>query len=185
MREKADLVDKAENLEHIIMQLQGESDTIGNLAFSNWYFRYYRYHCKRKVWLTSECNSVYRDTFLVITGEYVTLYQTQRSILRQRTAEKDSYIYQLAHERIEMQNKLGELQALVMQLLGERRMLHSYQNENQVQQDSSVVSNGASPLKRTHHKRLKHDHSDAVNGIAQEGESLLFFVCLFWYFFIV
>ena len=29
MREKADLVDKTENLEHIIMQLQGESDTIG------------------------------------------------------------------------------------------------------------------------------------------------------------
>lgn len=129
MREKADLVDKAENLEHIIMQLQGESDTI---------------------------------------GEYVTLYQTQRSILRQRTAEKDSYIYQLAHERIEMQNKLGELQALVMQLLGERRMLHSYQNENQSQPDSSVVSNGASSLKRTHHKRLKHEHSDVVNGIAQE-----------------
>jgi len=29
MRDKADLTDKAERLEHIILQLQGETDTIG------------------------------------------------------------------------------------------------------------------------------------------------------------
>ena len=33
MRDKADLVDKSERLEHIIMQLQGETDTIGKLSF--------------------------------------------------------------------------------------------------------------------------------------------------------
>ena len=31
MRDKADLTDKSEQLEHIIMQLQGETDTIGTL----------------------------------------------------------------------------------------------------------------------------------------------------------
>jgi hypothetical protein len=131
MREKADLVDKAENLEHIIMQLQGESDTI---------------------------------------GEYVTLYQTQRTILRQRTAEKDSYIYQLAHERIQMQNKLGELQALVMQLLGDRRMLHSYNNANHttLPNDSMASSNYATPLKHNHAKRPKHSNGDAADGTPHE-----------------
>ena len=29
MRDKADLSDKAEELEHIVLQLQGETDTIG------------------------------------------------------------------------------------------------------------------------------------------------------------
>ncbi|ELT96212.1 hypothetical protein CAPTEDRAFT_209723 [Capitella teleta] len=92
MRSKADLTDKVERLEHIIMQLQGETDTI---------------------------------------GEYVALYQQQRSIMRLRTLEKDDYISRLAREREEMSEKLGQLQALVMQLLGERQMLHNYHNNNQ------------------------------------------------------
>jgi myosin heavy subunit len=87
MRDKADLTDKAERLEHIILQLQGETDTI---------------------------------------GEYVTLYQQQRSAMRRRAEEREGYIYQLARERIDLQTKLGELQALVVQLLGERNMLHAY-----------------------------------------------------------
>lgn len=36
-------------------------------------------------------------------GEYVALYQTQRSILKQRTMEKDTYISSMARERQEMQ----------------------------------------------------------------------------------
>ena len=31
MRDKADLSDKADQLEHIVLQLQGETDTIGEL----------------------------------------------------------------------------------------------------------------------------------------------------------
>jgi hypothetical protein len=30
MRDKADLSDKADELEHLVLQLQGETDTIGN-----------------------------------------------------------------------------------------------------------------------------------------------------------
>jgi hypothetical protein len=63
-------------------------------------------------------------------GEYVALYQQQRSIMRMRTLEKDDYISRLAREREEMSDKVGQLQALVMQLLGERQMLHSYHNNN-------------------------------------------------------
>jgi len=32
IRDKADLIDKNEWLEHIVMQLQGETDTIGRIA---------------------------------------------------------------------------------------------------------------------------------------------------------
>jgi len=116
------------------------------------------------------------------TGEYVTLYQTQRTILRQRTAEKDTYIYQLAHERIEMQNKLGELQALVMQLLGDRRMLHSYQSMNHaaaLQNDSVASSNYATPLKHSHTKRPKHNNVDAADGTPHEG-TLSFRLLFVW-----
>ena len=63
MRDKADMLDKTEQLEHLIMQLQGETDTI---------------------------------------GEYVTLYQHQRSVLRQRAAEKDDFIARLSRERSDM-----------------------------------------------------------------------------------
>lgn len=109
----------------------------------------------------------------------MTLYQTQRSILRQRTAEKDTYIYQLAHERIEMQNKLGELQALVMQLLGDRRMLHSYHSMNHALQNTSTVSSDyATPLKHNHTKRRKHN-VDAANGTQPEGTSC-FHLLLVW-----
>lgn len=51
--------------------------------------------------------------------------------MRLRTLEKDDYISRLAREREEMSEKLGQLQALVMQLLGERQMLHNYHNNNQ------------------------------------------------------
>jgi len=78
------------------------------------------------VWSKCTLSWFYHDC----TGEYVSLYQQQRTVLRERTAEKDGYIYRLSHERIDMQNKLGQLQALVMQLLGERNMLHSYHSHN-------------------------------------------------------
>ncbi|KAL5011292.1 hypothetical protein ScPMuIL_009843 [Solemya velum] len=90
MRDKAELTDRAEQLEHIVLQLQGETDTI---------------------------------------GEYISLYHHQRALLQQREHQKNDYISQLASDREELQAKLGELQSLVMQLLGEKHMLHSYHEE--------------------------------------------------------
>ncbi|BFZ20286.1 hypothetical protein BsWGS_23325 [Bradybaena similaris] len=91
MKDKADLSDKADQLEHLVLQLQGETDTI---------------------------------------GEYISLYHHQRALLQQRETQKNDYIAQLARDREQLQDKLGELQALVMQLLGERNMLHSYNVES-------------------------------------------------------
>ena len=59
------------------------------------------------------------------------LYQMQRQVLRRKGAEKDEYISRLAREREEMTDKLAQLQALVMQLLSDRNMLHAYQKTGQ------------------------------------------------------
>jgi len=101
---------------------------------------------------------------LCVVGEYVTLYQQQRSVLRQRANEREGYIYQLARERIDLQAKLGELQTLVVKLLGERNMLHSYQTSAASTAASTPAAtptaspNVPSPAKR-HRRHAKHDHS--------------------------
>lgn len=64
-------------------------------------------------------------------GEYVQLYQMQRQVLRRKHDEKDEYISRLARDRQQMQDKVAQLQALVMQLLQDRNMLHSYQKHGQ------------------------------------------------------
>ena len=56
----------------------------------------------------------------------MSLYQTQRSLLRERSAEKDQYIWRLAREREELDDKLAQLQAAVVTLLAERNQLHQY-----------------------------------------------------------
>lgn len=91
MKDKADLSDKADELEHTVLQLQGESETI---------------------------------------GEYISLYHHQRALLQQREIQKNDYIAHLAKDREEMSSKLGELQTLMMQLLGEKNMLHNYHEES-------------------------------------------------------
>ena len=100
--------------------------------------------------------------FIYFAGEYVSLYQQQRSILRQRTAEKDGYIYQLAHERIEMQQKLGELQALVMQLLNERNLLHSFNGNIPTSEPGSTHTAKNHPHK--HHAKRANVSSEERPG---------------------
>lgn len=63
----------------------------------------------------------------------MSLYHQQRFVQRQRTAEKDGYIYQLAHERLALQNRLAQLQALILQLLNERHVLDTSNHETERQ----------------------------------------------------
>lgn len=63
-------------------------------------------------------------------GEYVSLYHHQRFLLRQKTAQKDGYIYQLAHERTALHNQLAQLQMLIVKLLNERARADSSSNVN-------------------------------------------------------
>ncbi|XP_040338419.1 golgin subfamily A member 2 [Herpailurus yagouaroundi] len=53
-------------------------------------------------------------------GEYITLYQNQRAVLKERHREKEEYISRLAQDKEEMKVKLLELQELVLRLVDER-----------------------------------------------------------------
>jgi hypothetical protein len=81
MKEVADLTDEKQRLEHLVLQLQGETETI---------------------------------------GEYIALYQVQRTLLRQRAQEKDEQLSKLSKDREEMREKLSELTKLVQQLVVEK-----------------------------------------------------------------
>lgn len=81
MLEVAELTDEKQRLEHLVMQLQGETETI---------------------------------------GEYITLYQQQRRMLKQKDMERDLQLEQLAHDREMMKLKLKELNYLVHQLVIEK-----------------------------------------------------------------
>ncbi|KAM5331481.1 golgin subfamily A member 2 isoform 2-T2 [Glossophaga mutica] len=53
-------------------------------------------------------------------GDYITLYQNQRAVLKERHREKEEYISRLAKDKEDMKAKLLELQELVVRLVGER-----------------------------------------------------------------
>jgi len=90
----------------------------------------------------------------------VTLYQQQRSAMRMRANAREGYIYQLARERVNMQAKLGELQSLVVTLLGERSMLHSYQTALSPAANHQTPPPPDATTKR--HRRTRHAHSHNV-----------------------
>ncbi|PNF30442.1 hypothetical protein B7P43_G12490 [Cryptotermes secundus] len=101
MKEVAALSDEKQRLEHLVLQLQGETETI---------------------------------------GEYIALYQVQRSILRQRAREKDEQLSKLSKDREELRNKLSELTELVQQLAAEKeaiwKITHDSPMEHLVEQTS-------------------------------------------------
>uniref|UniRef100_A0A182JU39 Golgin subfamily A conserved domain-containing protein n=1 Tax=Anopheles christyi TaxID=43041 RepID=A0A182JU39_9DIPT len=82
MMEVAELTEEKQRLEHLVMQLQGETETI---------------------------------------GEYITLYQQQRRLLKQKDMERDLQLQQLADDREMMKLKLKELNYLVHRLVQEQQ----------------------------------------------------------------
>ncbi|RZC34772.1 golgin subfamily A member 2-like, partial [Asbolus verrucosus] len=81
MEDIANLTEEKQRLEHLVLQLQGETETI---------------------------------------GEYVALYQHQRSILKQKAIEKDQQLTQLANDREHIKAKLEKLNDLVRKLVVEK-----------------------------------------------------------------
>lgn len=77
----AELTEEKQRLEHLVLQLQSETETI---------------------------------------GEYVTLYQCQRAILKQKTLEKDEQLERLNRDRDAMKLKLEELNNLIKKLVIEK-----------------------------------------------------------------
>lgn len=77
MSQVADLTDEKQRLEHLVLQLQGETETI---------------------------------------GEYITLYQTQRRMLKQREYEKAAQMQLLQYEREQLRERIAVLNNLVNSL---------------------------------------------------------------------
>ncbi|XP_039957792.1 golgin subfamily A member 2 [Bactrocera tryoni] len=77
MSQVADLTDEKQRLEHLVLQLQGETETI---------------------------------------GEYITLYQTQRRMLKQREYEKAAQMQLLQREREQLRDRIAILNNLVNSL---------------------------------------------------------------------
>ncbi|XP_071948135.1 golgin subfamily A member 2-like [Antedon mediterranea] len=108
MAQKADMDDLCQELEHKNMQLQSETETI---------------------------------------GEYISLYHSQRQVMKKRQDDRERYVISLAKEKEVMQMKLAQLQNLVMQLLGEKSELpaHLHHSADLITEDmvTSVLPNAA------------------------------------------
>uniref|UniRef100_A0A0V0G7Y0 Putative golgin subfamily protein a member n=1 Tax=Triatoma dimidiata TaxID=72491 RepID=A0A0V0G7Y0_TRIDM len=78
MNDYANLFDEKQRLEHLVLHLQSETETI---------------------------------------GEYVTLYQNQRSLLQERAMERDRQMAAIAKEREELKLKLAEISSLLPQVI--------------------------------------------------------------------
>jgi hypothetical protein len=85
MHENVELKDRTQHLEHVILQLQSETETIG----------------KRKSLSFDYLFSI----FVLKLGDYIYLYQQQREQLQRRYQEKDDYIKQLTQDRFYLQVK--------------------------------------------------------------------------------
>lgn len=81
MTEIADMTEEKHRLEHLVLQLQGETETI---------------------------------------GEYITLYQNQRRLLKQKEIDRDMQLKHLAIERKLVNDKLNELKYLVEKLIADK-----------------------------------------------------------------
>lgn len=81
MYDIANLQEEKQRLEHLVLQLQGETETI---------------------------------------GEYITLYQHQRGILKQRKLESEEQIRQLEIDRTLIKSKLNQLNDLIKVLVTEK-----------------------------------------------------------------
>jgi len=81
-------------------------------------------------------------------------------------------MYQLARERIDLQSKLGELQSLVVKLLGERNMLHSYQTALPAPTPAAPSASPSAPSPAKRRRRTKPAHSQTENA---DGLSIVVF----------
>lgn len=81
MERVAELTEEKQRLEHLVLQLQGETETI---------------------------------------GEYITLYQKQRSILQKKAEEREQMFRQLVEQRNHQQEQLHQLKVLVAQMISQK-----------------------------------------------------------------
>ena len=106
MERVAELTEEKQKLEHLVLQLQSETETIGtNVPEHNLYIQ---------IWVLNK-------RFL---GEYITLYQKQRAVLHSRAREKEQVFRQLLDQRNQQQEQLHKLKILLSDFL-KKEYIHS------------------------------------------------------------
>ncbi|XP_042228146.1 golgin subfamily A member 2-like isoform X2 [Homarus americanus] len=136
MQEVAELSDDKQSLEHVIMQLQVETETI---------------------------------------GDYITIYQFQRGVMKQQARERELELSSLMHEREEMKSKLAVLQDLVSTLAQEKGPGHEQliKMTNVIKNQTSLTSdieNGDQTLVNdtAEEEIAKEATENFTNGISSE-----------------
>ena len=81
MTEKADLLDQIQHYEHVNVQLENETETIGKIV----------------------AGYISSQLLLQSVGEYIILYQQQRESLKKKFEQKDCFITQLIGEKETLQ----------------------------------------------------------------------------------
>lgn len=128
MLQVADLAEEKERLQHIVMQLETENDTI---------------------------------------GDYVTLYQHQRKKINERMREREEAVAKLSFEKEQTQQKLNELQKVLMNLLSRKRLLHINGYEKKTLgscNGSSKCSRSVRPYSQSTKDKFSDNEETVVDG---------------------
>ncbi len=89
----ADLTDEKQQLEHLVMQLQSETETIGECSL----LFIFAVKCVANRYVMTESRYYFAE-------EYVALYQKQRSVLQQRARETDFKMERVSQEKERLLN---------------------------------------------------------------------------------
>ncbi|XP_076657436.1 golgin subfamily A member 2 isoform X2 [Halictus rubicundus] len=136
MERVAELTEEKQKLEHLVLQLQSETETI---------------------------------------GEYITLYQKQRAVLKNRATEKEQLFRQLLEQRNQQQEQLHKLKILVSDFL-RKEYIHSNGTEHIPQTEmgaNDIVSAKKTKESVTENKSVS-DLLDILTDIKDCKDSCLF-----------
>lgn len=119
MERVAELTEEKQKLEHLVLQLQSETETIGT---NRWFLINYLVFF---TWFQF-CFHFFGIFFYYISflGEYITLYQKQRAVLQNRAIEREKIFRQLLEQRNQQQEQLHKLKVLVSDFL-RKKYIHS------------------------------------------------------------
>lgn len=121
MKEVAELSDEKQQLEHVVAQLQLETESI---------------------------------------GDYITIYQFQRGVMKQQARERELELASLHHEREEMKQKITTLQDLISKLVQEKEAYHDLE---QLEKISNVLK---SPVAITNGVGISESETSSSSGEA-------------------
>lgn len=101
MAEKAELLEQLQVKDHVVMQLSGETETIGQVIYK---CALCAGSCSKYICAEVHmCAPLFILKMFVSIGEYISLYQLQRQALKSKFMENDRFVQQVMAEKASMQ----------------------------------------------------------------------------------